>query len=85
MLAPPALSFLLPSVHDEARLACRIYHPASLEEAGHGHVTQLWRRDAAIVAHPYAMMGGSYDDRVVDLIAGTLLHAGYVVATFNFR
>lgn len=85
MLPPPTLSFLLPSLHDEARLACRIYHPALLEEAGHGHVIQPWRRNAAVVAHPYAMMGGSYDDRIVSLIAGTLLHAGYVVATFNFR
>ncbi|KXJ89573.1 Alpha/Beta hydrolase protein [Microdochium bolleyi] len=85
MLPRPTLSFMLPSLHDETRLACRIYHPVSLSSDSHGHHTQPWQGNAAVVAHPYAMMGGSYDDRIVDLIAGTLLHAGYLVATFNFR
>ncbi|RAL62963.1 hypothetical protein DID88_004051 [Monilinia fructigena] len=41
--------------------------------------------NAAIVAHPYAPLGGSYDDGVVDLVASTILKEGFVVGTFNFR
>lgn len=39
----------------------------------------------AIVAHPYASLGGCYDDPVVSFIGGELLGNGYVVGTFNFR
>ncbi|KAH7018384.1 Alpha/Beta hydrolase protein [Microdochium trichocladiopsis] len=85
MLPPPTLSFMLPSLHDDTRLACRIYHPASLNGTGHGRDVKAWSGNAAVVAHPYAMMGGCYDDRIVDLIGGVFLHAGYMVATFNFR
>jgi alpha/beta superfamily hydrolase len=44
-----------------------------------------WRKRAAIVAHPYAPMGGCYDDPVVDVVAATILKQGYIVGTFNFR
>jgi alpha/beta superfamily hydrolase len=37
------------------------------------------------VAHPYAPLGGCYDDPVVNFIGAQLLQAGYVVGTFNFR
>jgi alpha/beta superfamily hydrolase len=30
-------------------------------------------------------MGGSYDDRVVGIVAEEFLALGYVVGTFNFR
>ncbi|KAI0390602.1 Alpha/Beta hydrolase protein [Xylariaceae sp. FL0594] len=101
MLLPkePSFSFALPSVHDGARLQCRVYHPPCLslfseqqdetcldaKEKGTGNGSGRWRGHAAVVAHPYAPLGGCYDDAVVDVLAGTLLGLGFVVATFNFR
>jgi alpha/beta superfamily hydrolase len=41
--------------------------------------------NAAIVAHPYAPLGGCYDDPVVASMGNALLDAGYIVGTFNFR
>ena len=43
------------------------------------------RLKAAIIAHPYASLGGSYDDPVVGFVAKELLSHGFVVGTFNFR
>lgn len=37
------------------------------------------------MAHPYAPMGGSYDDRVVNIVVQEFLKAGWIVGTFNFR
>lgn len=37
------------------------------------------------MAHPYAPMGGSYDDRVVSIVVDEFLKAGWIVGTFNFR
>lgn len=37
------------------------------------------------MAHPYAPMGGSYDDRVVGIVVEEFLANGYIVGTFNFR
>lgn len=37
------------------------------------------------MAHPYAPMGGSYDDRVVGIVIDEFLHAGFIVGAFNFR
>ncbi|KAI0144525.1 Alpha/Beta hydrolase protein [Xylariaceae sp. FL1272] len=76
MLPHPDLSFTLPSIHDETRLDCRVYHPCK---------TGGWSEDVAVVAHPYAPLGGCFDDHVVDVVAGTLLGRGFLVATFNFR
>ena len=39
----------------------------------------------AIVAHPYAPLGGSYDDPVVQIAVSVLLRTGFVVGTFNLR
>lgn len=78
----PALSFTIPSVGDGTALDCRIYHPQSLA-ASPG--APPWRRHAAVVAHPYAPMGGSYDDPVVETVLGQLLRRGFLVGTFNFR
>jgi anaerobic glycerol-3-phosphate dehydrogenase len=82
----PHYSFTIPSIHDDTTLDCRIYHPDILDEP----VTdvskgQQWRRRGAVMAHPYAPMGGSYDDRVVGIVVDELLKAGYIVGTFNFR
>ncbi|KAI1491170.1 Alpha/Beta hydrolase protein [Biscogniauxia mediterranea] len=85
MLPRPSLSFTLPSIHDDTTLDCRIYHPAFLNDPTFSPSTPPWPRHAAVVAHPYAPLGGCFDDPVVDVVAGTLLHIGFVVATFNFR
>ncbi|KAI1452035.1 Alpha/Beta hydrolase protein [Annulohypoxylon moriforme] len=84
MLPRPSLSFTLPSLHDNTKLDCRIYHPACLN-GPLGPSDASWQQHAAVVAHPYAPLGGSYEDPVVHLVANTLLSLGFVVATFNFR
>lgn len=83
MLPDPALTLTLPSLHDGTVLDCRVYHPASLAAANPR--APPWRRHAAVVAHPYAPLGGCYDDPVVEDVAAKLLRRGYVVGTFNFR
>ncbi|KAG8413341.1 hypothetical protein J3458_012915 [Metarhizium acridum] len=83
MLPEPALSFTIPSLHDGTVLDCRVYHPASLAAANPR--APPWKRHAAVVAHPYAPMGGCYDDPTLDSVAAALLRTGYLVATFNFR
>ncbi|CAN8100913.1 unnamed protein product [Discula destructiva] len=82
-LPNPVLSFTIPSIHDDhTTLECRIYHPQSLTP---NPSAPPWRKHAAVVAHPYASLGGCYDDAVVETISGTLLRQGFVVGTFNFR
>ncbi|KAK4124328.1 hypothetical protein N657DRAFT_543811, partial [Parathielavia appendiculata] len=82
MLPKPSLIFTVPSVHDGLPIDCRVYHPLSLAAAPNA---PRWQKHAAVVAHPYAPLGGSYDDPVVDIVAGTLLRRGFLVVTFNFR
>lgn len=84
MLPPPTATFTIPSTHDDLVLQCRIYHPTCLAPTKLSHILD-WNKKAAIVAHPYAPLGGSYDDPVVDIIASTILKQGFVVGTFNFR
>ncbi|KAI0452647.1 Alpha/Beta hydrolase protein [Xylaria acuta] len=83
MLPRPYLSFTLPSIHDNTQLDCRVYHPPCLIDMSHSNA--LWSGHAAVVAHPYAPLGGCFDDPIVDLAAGTLLQLGFLIATFNFR
>ncbi|KAK4136302.1 hypothetical protein BT67DRAFT_399627, partial [Trichocladium antarcticum] len=82
MLPRPSLRFTVPSLHDGLPLDCRVYHPPSLAASPDA---PCWQRHAAIMAHPYAPLGGCYDDPVVDTVAATLLRRGFLVATFNFR
>ncbi|EGX89943.1 hypothetical protein CCM_08196 [Cordyceps militaris CM01] len=83
MLPEPALTCTVPSVHDGLPLDCRVYHPAPLRASSQ---TAPWtRRHAAVLAHPYAPLGGSFDDPVVDVVGATLLKEGYLLCTFNFR
>ncbi|OTA68681.1 hypothetical protein K449DRAFT_386999 [Hypoxylon sp. EC38] len=83
MLPRPSLSFTLPSIYDNTKLDCRVYHPTCLNgPLGPSDISRC--RHAAVVAHPYAPLGGSYDDPVVQLIASTLLQR-FVCVTFNFR
>ncbi|KAG5929885.1 hypothetical protein E4U42_004077 [Claviceps africana] len=83
MVREPALRFTIPSLHDGLSLDCRIYHPASL--AAINVRAASWKKQAAVVAHPYGPMGGCYDDGVLGSVAARLLGAGYLVGTFNFR
>ena len=84
MLPAPTWTLTIPSIHDDTVLDCRIYAPtevvAGVRSRGAG-----WRRKAAVVAHPYAPMGGCYDDPVVGVIASELLRDAFFVGTFNFR
>lgn len=73
------LKFSIPSQHDGSLLECRIYHP--LDKGG----SSAGRCCAVIVAHPYAPLGGSMDDSVVQLIVSACLTDGLIVGVFNFR
>lgn len=79
-LPSPSFAFTVPSVYDDTILSCRLYIPRKHFLVGSTHAPK-----AAIVAHPYAPLGGCYDDPIVDSVGGVLLKAGYVICTFNFR
>lgn len=82
----PHYSFTLPSIHDDTTLDCRIYHPDVFDHSpGDDERDPRWRKRGIVMAHPYAPMGGSYDDRVVGIVVDEMLKAGYIVGTFNFR
>ncbi|KAK1753381.1 Alpha/Beta hydrolase protein [Echria macrotheca] len=81
-LPEPTLTLTLPSLHDGLALDCRVYHPPSLAASPK---SPTWRKHAAIIAHPYAPLGGCCDDPVVETIASSLLRLGFLVGTFNFR
>ncbi|CAA9965465.1 hypothetical protein P3342_011438 [Pyrenophora teres f. teres] len=78
-------SFTIPSIHDDTTLDCRIYHPNVLLKPKDSSEIVQWKRRGIVMAHPYASMGGSYDDRVVGIVVEEFLHAGWMVGTFNFR
>ncbi|XMA11872.1 hypothetical protein WAI453_004663 [Rhynchosporium graminicola] len=84
MIPPPTLTFTIPSIQEDVSLDCRVYHPASLAPTSISHLAG-WNKKAAIVAHPYAPLGGSMDDPVVRCIVNLLLKQNFVVGTFNFR
>lgn len=71
----------IPSIFDNLPLQCRLEHPGK-QSAG---ASRSDYRRAAIIAHPYAPLGGSYDDAVVRHLVDIFLAAGHVVGTFNFR
>ncbi|KAF2021961.1 hypothetical protein BU24DRAFT_384313 [Aaosphaeria arxii CBS 175.79] len=83
----PHYSFTIPSIHDDTPLDCRIYHPSILLQVHSGATEdhKRWRRRGIVMAHPYAPMGGSHDDRIVGIVVAEFLALGYVVGTFNFR
>jgi hypothetical protein len=81
----PAFTFTIPSIHDNTVLDCRIYNPLSFSSNFASRASTGWRKKAAIVAHPYAPLGGSYDDPIVDIVASELLMNDFIVCTFNFR
>ncbi|KAF2709608.1 hypothetical protein K504DRAFT_379349 [Pleomassaria siparia CBS 279.74] len=83
----PTYSFTLPSIHDDTALDCRIYHPLIFSQPQRRDLanSKEWRNKGIVMAHPYAPMGGSYDDRVVGMVVEEFLKLGFVVGTFNFR
>ena len=80
----PRWSCTIPSIHDDSPLSVRIYHPATLTSP-HEHGEAQPRAKGIVMAHPYAPMGGSYDDRIVGIVTEEFLDSGWVVGTFNFR
>lgn len=81
MLPEPSFTLTIPSIHDGTALDCRVYHPDSFFTEG----AAPWKRHAVVFAHPYAPMGGSFDDPLMDIAAEQLLRKGYLLGTFNFR
>lgn len=81
----PQYAFSIPSIEGDTPLDCRIYQPNDLSQSISRHPEDGPRIKGAIVAHPYAPLGGCYDDHVVLAVTQTLLDQGYVVGTFNFR
>lgn len=81
-LQSPNFVFTVPSVYDGIQLDCRIHLPRGLQQPGNA---PRWKKQGAIIAHPYAPLGGCCDDPVVSFVGGELLQGGYVVGTFNFR
>lgn len=77
----PSLNLQIPSLHDSLLLPARLYLPPTYT---HPH-PRPWPRRLAVLAHPYAPLGGSYDDRTVLRLAALLVSLDWVVATFNFR
>ena len=82
-LPSSATTFTIPSVYDGVHLDCRVYLPRELTQPNDDALT--WCVRGAIIAHPYAPLGGCCDDPVVSFVGGELLEQGYVVGTFNFR
>jgi alpha/beta superfamily hydrolase len=79
MKIKPDFAFTIPSLFDGIPIDCRIYFPKQAFRQEHS------TPKGAIFAHPYAPLGGSYDDFVVLAVAKCLLDQGFFVATFNFR
>ena len=81
-LSRPTYSFVIPSILDGCKLDCRIYLPREIDYIESVSTQPI---QGAIIAHPYAPLGGCYDDPVVSFVGGELRQAGYIVGTFNFR
>ena len=81
MLPKPSANFTLPSLYDNLELDCRLHFP----KVKSGTLEDVQPRGCAVFAHPYAPLGGSYDDPVVASVGSVLIRNGFVLATFNFR
>ncbi|KAK5092462.1 hypothetical protein LTR70_005423 [Exophiala xenobiotica] len=80
MLSKPSANFTLPSLYDDLELNGRLYFPRSQCEHEEDRP-----RGCAVFAHPYAPLGGCYDDPVVNSVGSLLVGNGFIVVTFNFR
>lgn len=83
-IVSPAYQFTIPSLADGLPLDCRLYHPRSFGDDLF-IASKPWMKKGAIVAHPYAPLGGCQDDPVVMAVVEQLLEMDLVVLTFNFR
>ncbi|KAG0153162.1 hypothetical protein PDIDSM_5012 [Penicillium digitatum] len=72
-LPSASFSFFLPSIYDGNKLECRIHLPPAPQNI---ESATSWPNRGAIVAHPYATLGGSHNDPVVSFIGSELLQAG---------
>ena len=79
MLPKPTSRFTIPSIHDDTELECRLYHPSKSDTINRNP------RKGAVVAHPYAPLGGCIDDAVIHLVGEAILKQGFVLGLFNFR
>lgn len=70
-------TFMLPSIYDGTDLECRLTLPDQQQET--------LRRAGGIVAHPYAPLGGCFDDHVVRTVVEELASVGVPVLSFNSR
>lgn len=84
MLPQANASFSLPSLYDGTEVKCRLYFPR-LRQRSVTDAVGLTASGVAIFAHPYAPLGGSFDDPVVQLIGKQLLKENLLLLTFNFR
>ncbi|KAF8243000.1 alpha/beta-hydrolase [Wilcoxina mikolae CBS 423.85] len=71
------LNLFIPSLHNATPLEACVTVPSS------GSSTTT--RKAAVFAHPYGPLGGTFHDPVVQNFRETLVSHGYIVAVFNFR
>lgn len=83
MLPKPSASFTIPSLHDDLELNCRLYFSHYKQDDRYNQIHRA--SGCAVFAHPYAPLGGCYDDPIVHSVGSLLLSEGYVLATFNFR
>ncbi|CAI6336084.1 unnamed protein product [Periconia digitata] len=87
----PRFTCTIPSIHDDIPLNVRLYHPDCLsrpesKDSKHEEEAEAkWQKKGIVMAHPYAPMGGSYDDHVVNIVIDEFLRKGWIVGTFNFR
>ena len=80
MLCRPTSTFTIPSIQDDTDLECRLYHPPKPAIENESKI-----KKGAIIAHPYAPLGGCMDDPVIHLIGECILKQGYILGLFNFR
>ncbi|KAF3909311.1 hypothetical protein ABW20_dc0108974 [Dactylellina cionopaga] len=78
----PVLTLIVPTSSHDLTIEARVYHPPEFP-VDYG-CSQKSQRKAAVVAHPYASLGGNWDDPVVLSLVALLTSRGWVVATFNF-
>lgn len=81
----PSLTLTIPSINDGTILDCKIFHPPGLGKSASRAQIPRWRGATAVLAHPYAPLGGNYDDPIIETLTEILLKRGYLVGTFNFR
>ncbi|KAI9726878.1 MAG: hypothetical protein M1828_000226, partial [Chrysothrix sp. TS-e1954] len=72
------IEFTIESIYQATPLSSRIFHPPQ------DRIRDPHSIKGAVIAHPYAPLGGSYDDPIVNALTDVMLDAGYVVGTFNF-